>query len=363
MFGSKSNYIFCSMSEPFITELVMSAFAAELNKHAGVAGTAFSHLKRPGTMHAMQAGLGSGLGLGLLGGAAVGGARGGKAQYDAARANGEGALSAAGRGIAGGLVGAVGGAGKGALAGAALGAAGGALAPTQLLRGTRALSKAPGIVGDAANFGQRQVHGLTGWRPGGSTASIERIGAGAADARKELGKAVSAGDTANVGRARSALEASEKAQSMGLTSLPGIGKSLKDNGIIPTVAAGAKEQWRGSSGKMKALMVGLPTASVGNTLLSRDAEGGPGKGERIGRTLGGTLGYGMAPLALGAGTLLGAGLERAGGLAGRGVDKLRGKRPQVPQEPSRPPASEPGDTGQVAAEHVHGTGFSGGSLE
>lgn len=351
------------MSEPFITQPVMQAFALELDKQAGAVDSAISHLRRPGTLHAVQAGLGSGLGLGLLGGAAVGAARGGKAQYEAARAHGEGVVGAAGRGLAGGLTGAIGGAGKGALAGAVLGTAGGALAPTQLLRGTRVLSKAPGLVGDAANFGQRQVHSITGWRPGGATSSIERIGAGAAGARKELGKAVSAGNPAATERARSALKASEKAQAMGLTSLPGLGKSLKDNGILPTVAAGAKEQWQGSSGKMKALMVGLPTASVGNTLLSRDTEGGPGKGERIGRTLGGTLGYGMAPLSLGAGTLLGAGLERAGGLAGRGVDKLRGKRPQVPQEPSRPPASEPGDTGQVAAERVFGTGYSGGSPE
>lgn len=341
----------------------MRAFCLELEKDAGAADAVLKHLKRPGTLHAMQAGLGSGLGVGLLGGAAVGAAKGGKEQFDAARANGQGVLGAAGRSIGGGLVGAVHGAGKGALLGAGVGAAAGAAMPTQLLRGTRALSGAKSVVGDAANFGQRQVHGMTGWRPGGANKSIESIGGGAAGARGALAKATAKGDPAAVEKAKGALGAAEDAQRMGLTSLPGVAKSLKNNGIVPTIAAGAKEQWKSSPGWQKGLMVGLPATSVASTLAKKDDGQGPGKGERIGKTLGGTLGYSMAPLSLGASTVLGSGLERAGGLVGRGVDRLRGKRPQVPQEPTRPPASEPGDTGQHAVEHVYGTGYNGGSAE
>lgn len=340
----------------------MQAFARELSKEAGAADV-LSHLKRPGTMHAVQAGLGSGLGLGLAGGAAVGALKGGKERFDAARVGGQSSLGALGSSVGGALGGALRGAGKGALIGAGAGALGGALAPTQVIRGTRALSQAKNVAGDVANFGQRQVHSFTGWRPGGSSSSVEGIGAGAASARSALGKVVGKGTPAEVARARGVLDASEKAQKMGLTSLPGIAKSLKNNGILPTVAAGAKEQWKSSPTWQKAMMVGLPGASVAGTLAKKDPESGPGKAERIGKTLGGTLGYSMAPLSLGAGTLLGAGLERAGGLAGKGIDRLRGKRPQVPQEPTRPPATEPGDTGVHATERVFGTGYGGGSLE
>jgi len=347
------------MSDRVLTSQAMEAFYAVLEKEAGLAGAAMSHLARPGTTHAMQAGLGTGLGLGLLGGGVAGALSEGKRQYDSARQSGQGVLGAAGHSLGGALVGGLHGAGKGALLGAGAGALAGAAAPTQLLRGTRALSQVKNTVGEAANFGQRQVHGFTGWRPGGSVKSIERIGGGAAEARGALDKAVKGGDAAAISKAQSTLGAAEKAQSMGLTSLPGVAKSVKNNGLLPTVAAGAKEQWNGSSKKMKALMVGLPAASVVNTLRKGETENGQGKGERIGRTLGGALGYSMAPLALGAGTALGMGLERTGGLVGKGIDKLRGKRPDVPQAPSPPPATEPGDTGQHLAERVYGTGFTG----
>lgn len=345
-----------------INPLVMDAFYAALEKEAGVMDAALKHVSRPGTLHAMQAGVGSGLGLGLLGGGVAGAVSGGKNRYEAARQSGQGVLGSLGHGAGGAIAGAARGAGKGALIGAGAGALAGAAAPTQLLKGTRAVSQWKGSVGDAANFGQRQVHGFTGWRPGGSTKSIERIGGGAAEARGVLGKAVKGGDAAAVGRAKDALGAAEKSQAMGITSLPGLASSIKNNGLLPTVAAGAKEQWKGSSNKVKALTVGLPALSVANTLRKGEKENGQGKGERIGRTLGGTLGFAAAPLSLGAGTALGVGLERAGGLVGRGVDALRGKRPQVPQEASRPPASEPGDTGQHVTERVYGTGFTG-SLE
>lgn len=352
------------MAEIFFTPAVLQAFYSELEKEAGAVNAVLSHLARPGTLHAAQAGLGTGLGLGLAGGAGLGAATGGKRSYDAARAGGASRLDAAGSAVGGALGGALRGAGKGALLGAAAGTAAGAIAPMQVVKGTRALARGAGggTVRDVANFGQRQVHGFTGWRPGVSTDSIESIGGGAAGARAALGKAIAGGKAGNISRARATLSASENAQRMGLTSLPGVAKSLKNNGVIPTIAAGAKEQWKSSRTWEKGVMLGLPAASVANTLRKGDPETGPGKGERIGKTLGGALGYSMAPLSLGASAALGSGLEHAGGLVGRGVDKLRGKRPQVPQEHIRPPASEPGDTGQHAVEHVYGTGYNGGSV-
>lgn len=349
------------MSETFLTEPVMRAFSTELQKEAAPPAAALlGHLRRPGTLNAIQGGLGAGFGLGLGAGALAGGASSGVHSYQDARAQGATRTQAGLHALAGGLGGAVRGAGKGALIGAAGGAALGAAAPTKAIGLTRGISKLDNSAGGLSRFGQRQVHSLTGWKPGGSSRSIESIGAGAADARKRLEQAVAKGaPEAEVGAARAALGASEEAQRMGLTSLPGIARSVSERGLLPTIGAGVKDQWSSSPGWSKALMLGMPAASVAKSMTTPEVSGQPGRGERIGRTLGGALGYSMAPLSLAGGTVLGVGLERAGGLAGRGVDRLRGRRPQVPQEASRPPASEPGDTGQVATERVFGTGYGG----
>lgn len=340
----------------------MRAFYDELQKEAASPAAAIlGHLKRPGTVHAIGAGVGSGFGVGLGAGALVGSVSGGTEAYRDARAAGEGRARSVGRAVSGGLAGAVRGAAKGAVVGAAGGAALGAVAPRAAISATRGLTRRSGSVPKAmSDFGQRQVHSLTGWRPGGAPSSIERIGAGAAGARQGLEKAVKGGNPTDISRARGALADSEKAQQMGLTSLPGIARSIREHGVAPTVRAGVREQWSSSPAWGKALMVGLPAASVIGSARAPEQEGGPGRGERIGRTLGGALGYSMAPLSLAGSTALGMGLERAGGAGGRVVDKLRRRRPQVPQEPERPPATEPGDTGQAAVEHVYGTGFSGG---
>ena len=349
------------MSEIFLTEPVMRAFSVELQKEAAPpVASLLGHLRRPGTLNAVQGGVGAGFGLGLGAGALVGGASSGARSYQDARSQGATRTQAGLHALAGGLGGAVRGAGKGALIGAAGGAALGAAAPTSARALTRGISKMENPAGGLGRFGQRQVHSLTGWKPGGSTKSIESIGAGAADARTRLEQAVTRGaPEAELGAARSALGASEEAQRMGLTSLPGIAKSVGDRGLLPTIGAGVKDQWSSSPRWGKALMLGMPAASVAKSLTTPEINGQPGRGERIGRTLGGALGYSMAPLSLAGGAVLGTGLERAGGLAGRGIDRLRGRRPQLPQEASRPPASEPGDTGQVATERIFGTGYGG----
>lgn len=347
----------------------MAAFHEEMAKVALFPEALLKHLSRAGTRRAVGAGLGSGLGLGLGAGAAIGGAHGARSAYQGAKERGDSAVGAALSAVGGGLGGAVRGAGKGAVIGAGAGALAGAALPAKALSASRGLQKLDNVAGTLNNFGQRQVHTLTGWQPGGAARSVERIGAGAAPARRELGalqKELATGlPVGKLERATKSLAAADKAQEMGLTSLPGYAKSLKNNGVLPTVAAGAKSQWDSVGGKGKAMMVGLPALSVASTLRSPAGEG-PGRGERIGKVVGGTLGGVAAPLSLGGSLVLSAGLERAGGAVGKVFDKKRGRppqRPEVPQEPSRPPASEPGDTGQHAVEHVYGTGFNGGGLE
>lgn len=350
----------------------MRAFHVELAKVAAVPQELLRHLSRVGTRNAVGAGLGSGLGLGLGAGALVGGVRGGRDAYQAARERGAGAPGAALSAVGGGLGGAIRGASKGAVLGAGSGALLGAALPARTLSATKSLAKADNVLGSFSNFGQRQVHSLSGWKPGGAHRSVERIGAGAAPARRELaalGKNLAAGEgvpAATLQQASKAVAAADKAQEMGLTSIPGVVRSVRDNGLAPTLGTGLKSQWEASGAKGKALMVGLPALSAVNAARAAEGEGGPGRAERVGRVVGGTVGGLAAPLSLAGSLALSGGLERAGGAVGKGVDRLRRGKvhpPEVRQEAVRPPATEPGDTGQHAVEHVYGTGFNGGGLE
>lgn len=374
----------------------MQGFFEQLQKEALTApvSSIMSSLVRPGRLHAMQAGLGSGLGVGLGAGLIGGGALGGVKAYRQARSEGATPVSALGTTLGGAARGAL----KGGLTGMAVGAGGGALlgaaAPTKVLDVTRQLAKSPGQAGSFSRFGQRQVHSLTGWKPGGATSSIESIGAGAHTAREAakgsleaLGKSpemdalvaahaqgpaaveaarknLQAGPGAKLTQAHKALAAAEHTQEMGLTSLPGYAKSIGKNGLIPTVATGVKEQWQAAGPRAKAMMLALPAISAAGTLKAPEQEGGRGKGETIGRLAGSTLGSLAAPMSLTGGLLLGSAFEHAGGALGKGVDKVRGRRPAVAQDPTPPPATAPGDTGQAAVEHVYGTGYGGaGGLE
>jgi hypothetical protein len=382
------------MSDSTFTEPVLHGFYVQLAKEAGAGDAARAIASRvvgSPQMHGALAGLGSGAGLGLGVGAVGGAALGGAKAYREARAEGQGRGSALGSALGGTLRGA----GRGAVTGAALGAGAGALAgaarPARVAEITRGLATRKDSVGGLSRFGQRQVHSLTGWKPGATNASVESIGAGAANAREALHASTGAidqaksaltaaragGDASAVNAAkatytkalggaadaRSALGAAEVTQNKGMTSLPGLARNVGKEGLLPTLKAGIKEQWRSSGPKGKALLVGLPAAQAVSTLASKrkDGDGGVGKGEALGRLAGGTLGMMAAPLPLAGSMALGSLTERAGGAIGRGVDRLHGKRPAVPQEPVRPPATAPGDTGQVAVEHVYGTGYGGGA--
>jgi hypothetical protein len=123
--------------------------------------------------------------------------------------------------------------------------------------------------------------------------------------------------------ARKGLASAEKAEAMGLTSIPGYAKSLlKDP--KGTIATGAKEQWHNMPGWAKALTVGLPAADAVHTLSSPESPNGPGKGERLGRALGGAAaGLTMGAIPMTTGILAQGAVAGVGGRLGRGVDHLR----------------------------------------
>lgn len=247
-------------------------------------------------------------------------------------------------------------AGKGALQGAAIGGVAGA--------GLHAVSPTAGTW--VSNLGKRQVHGLTGWTPAGG---IRSIGGGAHDAAEGLHAANQAmhemthfdnalkgqahnldpsrlqelrsmapeelaKHRANVGdrltNASKAYTAAERSERMGLTSLPGVFRSVKDNGLFPTMAAGAAEQWHSGSNVDRALSFGLPAVGLVSAIRGvNPPEAGVGKGEavgdQVGQLAGGIIG---TPLPFTAQMLLQEGAGRVGKGVGRMVDRIRGTAPQ-----------------------------------
>lgn len=295
-------------------------------------------------------GIGSGLGAGAVIGAGAGGLVGGVKSYRRARQEGASVGSAASSGLGGALSGATGGAAKGALIGAAgLGTAA-ALGKAPAMAGK--LTQMNGPLGAGARFGQRQVHAVSGWTPEGGIRSIR---GGAYSAAERLGKAQKAtGPEAakELAAATKSHGAAEKAEQMGLTSLPGYAKALvnKDTGgLVNNVGkvfrAGAAEQWHAGGAVNKAMMVGVPAAALAGELGQKDVKGGPGKLERAGRHLG-ELGMMMGPIPLAGQMVAGAALSGAGGRIGRALDKTR--RPPPPTNTPSPSGME-----SAAAEHSY----------
>jgi hypothetical protein len=311
------------MSDPY---RVLGAFGGELEKLADMQ-------MRLGNIGALG-------GAGAVVGAAGGAVAGGVGRYRKARREGGGI----GGSLAAGVGGAASGAGKGALLGAGAGALAGAAAP-KALYGQMAEMK--GALGAASRFGQRQVHAATGWLPtAGDPKSIEKIRGGAYSARQTLEKAIAEKRAPEaVSRARGGLDAAEKAQQMGLTSVPGYAKSLRAK-PLETVRAGMAEQWRSGGVGMKALTVGLPAVGAVSALRSAESPTGAGKGERVGRELAATAGGLLtAPLPFVPGQVVSSALGSAGGFIGRGVDRLRGRKPAGVVQHAVPPEN-------VAGQHV-----------
>jgi hypothetical protein len=296
-----------------LDEAMLLAFRDELRKEAGFA------LKNIGSLGGRGALLGAG------GGAILGGIHG----YQHAEENGQ-------SGVSGALGGAVQGATMGGMAGGLAGGAAGGLVKRDLSH----LTQTPGALGAASRFGQRQVHGITGML---SPAEIEGVRGGAHDARQALQTAKAEGSK-SVPRLEKALKASEKAQNMGLTSIPGYLKSMKNNGIGKTLRTSAEEQIRNQP-VLTAAAVGLPLAAG----ALAPTEEGQGRGEAVGRAVGGAVGEiagGMMPM--GGQAALGVGSSQVGAWAGRGVDRLRGRR--LHNAPT--PTMEPTEAQQTATERV-----------
>lgn len=308
------------------------AFQEELQKEAA----AVDALRTAGSYLSRQAGTaGAGMGAGGLLGAGVGTGIGAVRGYQEAKAQGasggQAALSALGKGVHGGLTGTAVGAGLGGVAGLAGGEAATGMAK-KLVAGKNSLA-------GAARFGERQVHSLTGAVPSGYASRGEAMGAmqaGAYPARERLDAAKKGLEAAwtgdgkpgalhkavkeHVGAAKH-LEVAQKAEDMGLTSVPGYLKSLATN-PVDTLKTGLKEQWHSGGLGSKAIMFGLPAADMASQLGKADDPQGQGRGrfERFGRAAG-QMALGAAPIPLAGQLALGVGAGSLGGLVGAGVDR------------------------------------------
>lgn len=311
-----------------LSEASLGGFRAEMAK-----------LSAP-NWHQLIGGAGAGAGMGAALGGIAGAGVGAVKSYRDARSRGEGIGGA----VAEGAGGALGGVTKGALVGAGLGAGAGAVAghlrPSAVSNVVH--GEAP-VLSSAARFGQRQVHGLTGWAPEGG---IQSIRGGAYDAKERVSSAESAlrgakdsatraAATKELEHAGKGLAASEKAEQMGLTSLPGIARSMKNNGVVNTLKADVANQWSGAGVGSKALMVGIPAMGAVQALTAEDGEAysrrpservgkGEAVGSNIGQAVGGMLGSSVPIIGQ---TVLGAPIGFAGKMIGRGVDRLRGVGP------------------------------------
>jgi len=208
------------------------------------------------------------------------------------------------------------------------------------------------------NFAKRQVHAVSGWTPHGfhDVHGIEAIGAGAANARERLAKAVVGTDAHTL--AQKAVEANERAQSMGLTSIPGFAKSLvssdPNKGVANTLRAGFEQQWHGTTTGEKALMLGLPLAATGAAAVMPDDPEHPHKGRDIGAGIVSTAaGMVTGGIPLATGMVVGEGASRVGGAVGGAVDKIRKRRREnMTGHIQAPPAPEEARGQHVPTERV-----------
>jgi hypothetical protein len=299
---------------------------------SGAGGRAAS-LKGARTIDMGAGGAGVGSVVGGTAGAGIEGVRG----YQQAKEQGKTTEEALAAGIGKGMVGGAAGAAGGAL----LGAGGGALAS----RSQKAKDIAGQVgagkwnpLGAISRGAKRQLHGLTGYadkqqlramKGGASDAVQENLEAGqalSAAAKKGNPKAMAKAEK-ELARTQKGQAAAEKAEEMGLYSIPGYAKSMAKN-PLETLRAGAAEQWHTAPAWQKALMVGSPAAAVGGELMTPTEKGGPGKGERVGKELLSEAALMASPLPIGAGMLAGAAIGQGGKYLGRGVDyaanKLRG---------------------------------------
>lgn len=246
--------------------------------------------------------------------------------------------------------------------------------------GLRALEAAVGGLkasgGVAKRFGQRQAHGLTGWTPKGymNPQGIREMRAGAYDTAERLSaaeRAVAPGPgryrpglvdralgrkpeavqakkmqsaKSELEQARKAHEASQTAEDMGLTSLPGYAKALLND---PTKAlkAGIGEQWHSMGPAGRSLMVGIPAAGMASEAMRPGDPGEAGRFARAGARAG-ELAYTMGPLPFSGQIVAGLGVGSLGKRMGSIFDKKKPVK-NIPAPPTLEPAggeAAPADT-------------------
>lgn len=270
---------------------------------------------------------------------------------------------------------------------AAKGALRGMVIPAARAVGNAATSGARDVGGLVSRFGKRQVHGLTGWTPKGG---IQSIRGGAYEAGQRLRNAEQAinaptkqrfldkamlrtpeqahvkqvmGRSKELKDARKAHAAAQKAEDMGLTSLPGYAKSMVKHGPGKTISTGVKEQWHSMGPTGKGLMVGLPALSVGSELAREGKPGEGGRLERAGERLG-DVAYMMGPVPIAGQTAAQIALSGVG----KRVGKLLGGKKTKPQPQAKstpaPPSLEPAGGEVEPAEHIvsdRAMGLAGGA--
>ena len=266
---------------PSVTPQAMAAFVQELEKQAFVP-----------TAQLTRGGLA--LGAGLTGGT-IGGMYQGSSEYNKARQQGATRTQALRAGLKGGVTGgAIGGA-----AGAGLGAI------------------APGMGGKLRDFGGQMLHMWTG---AGGKKGMETFGGGAAQTRQRVADAAKQLEKAHAGQledprffgrhydkmmgrapigkdkilamaqkehesAQLGHKAMERAQELGLTSLPGAAKAIVTNPIEAAKGAyGAMAH--GTSGAQKALALGLPGAFAAYGAIRKPQEGETRLGNIAGSVMG-----------------------------------------------------------------------------
>lgn len=245
-----------------------------------------------------------------------------------------------GAAIRGGIVGGALGAGSGAALGAVrnvhldTGLRGAGLAKEVAARGAQGV----------ANFGKRQFHGLTGWKPEGGAGSMGLAGNEMAEQsvrRMETRAALGTGGheaaqnlAKEVAGVRSSGHAAQEMYDRGLTSIPGAVQGLAND-----PKGSIKAMWghlRGGGGKLPLIAAAAPAALAAPDILRGDesASGGRGMGEKLLHTAGGMgAGFLTGGIPIAPGILANEAIVRGAAAGGRAIDSSRAMLARVPPPP------------------------------
>jgi hypothetical protein len=157
-------------------------------------------------------------------------------------------------------------------------------------------------------------------------------------------------------RAEKGLQVSDEAVERGLTSVPGMVQAVRKEGLKPLWTHGLKPQLTQQGWQGKAI-AGLPAAMALPELAVETDDSGRGRAERFGRALGQGGAFAATPFVPLAGSeVLSRGAGGAGGMVGKGIDRLIGavkpKKPQEFGESPGVPATDGDSSGGIAVERV-----------